>query len=298
MRSYPSQVYLTEVGLRDGLQNESLTVPTSIKLTILQHLIKAGIKHIQVTSFVSPRLMPQMADARKICSTLSTIQSSGTVFSALALNVRGVENASDCGLEYVDISISADPVHSLKNTGMDLIEARKTMKKMINKAHNLNLHVYAGIQCAFGSAFNETIPDSRILDMTCEILDQNVDRFGLFDTTGMAMPSQIKKMLDALLPKIDPHQFFLHLHDTYGFGNVNLLTSLNYGVSNYDTAFGGLGGCPFIPGASGNLCTEDIVFLLNYLNIQTGIDFQMVHECYKTISSFLRKPLSKKRFEK
>jgi len=296
MRSFPQKVTITEVGLRDGLQNELKLIPTSVKLDILTQLIQCGINHIQVTSFVSRHLVPQMADARELCLALSNLNNSTTVFSVLALNVRGVENAADCGIQHVDISISADPVHGQKNTGMNLSDARKTMKKMIQKAHVLNLHVHAGIQCAFGSAFNEKIPESRVLDMTQEILDLEVDRFGLFDTTGMAMPSQIKKMLDAILPTINPHLFFLHLHDTYGFAKVNLLSALDYGVSNFDTAFGGLGGCPFIPGASGNLCTEDIVYLLSDMGIQTGIDFYQVHACSKKLMSFLDKQLPIKRF--
>ncbi|MBF0451938.1 MAG: hydroxymethylglutaryl-CoA lyase [Candidatus Magnetomorum sp.] len=298
MNSFPPHVTLTEVGLRDGFQNESKPIPTSMKLDILARLIDAGIEHIQVTSFVSPRLVPQMADARELCLALPGLNSQRTVFSGLALNVKGVENAFDCGLEHVDISISADPVHSQKNTGMSLDDARKTMQQMIKRAHELNLHVHAGIQCAFGSAFNEIIPESRILDMTCEILDKQVDSFGLFDTTGMAMPSQIKNLAHKILPIIHSKPFFLHLHDTYGLGAVNLLTALSCGISRFDTAFGGLGGCPFIPDASGNLCTEDIVFLLDDLDIQTGIDIHPIHFCSKTIADYLEKTLPIKRYQK
>ncbi|ETR66806.1 MAG: Pyruvate carboxyltransferase, partial [Candidatus Magnetoglobus multicellularis str. Araruama] len=208
MSNWPSYVTLTEVGLRDGFQNMHKHIPVSMKIDILSHLINAGLERIQVTAFVSPKIVPQMADAQKLCLALPALKNERTQFSALALNVQGVERAYDCGIEHIDISISADPVHSRKNTGMHLDSARNIMQKMIRKTKNFNMHVHAGIQCAFGSAFNEIIPDTRIFDMCREIIDQQVDSFGLFDTTGMAMPSQGKKKLDMLLPVTQDIPFF------------------------------------------------------------------------------------------
>ncbi|KPA15625.1 hydroxymethylglutaryl-CoA lyase [Candidatus Magnetomorum sp. HK-1] len=286
MNELPAHVTLTEVGLRDGFQNTPIPIPTSVKLDILSRLVNAGLERIQVTAFVSPRLVPQMADAREICLALADLPTNSTEFSALALNVKGLERAHECGLKHIDISISADPVHSQKNTGMSLEQARKTMKKMIKRGQELNLQIHAGIQCAFGSAFNEIIPDSRIYDMTCEILDEQIDSFGLFDTTGMATPSKVKKILDMILPETGTKPFFFHFHDTYGKGTENFLSAINYGVSRFDTAFGGMGGCPFVPGARGNICTEDMVRILRGLNIHTGIDIQGVKACSLVMQNF------------
>ena len=284
---YPSHIIITEVGLRDGLQNKPTFIPTSVKLDILARLVKAGLKRVQVTAFVSPRLVPQMSDSKEICLALKTLQTNNTEFSGLALNVKGVERAYECGLKHVDISISADPVHSEKNTGMNLLQGRKTMKNMIKRAHELKLKIHAGIQCAFGSAFNEIIPEARIYEMTCEIINEQVDSFGLFDTTGMAVPSKVKKMLDLLLPETDEIPFVFHFHDTYGNGTENVLSAMNCGISRFDTAFGGMGGCPFVPGAPGNISTEEMVYKFNSLNITTGINIKAIKECSEIMNEFL-----------
>jgi hydroxymethylglutaryl-CoA lyase len=287
MKDLPSNVILTEVGLRDGLQNLSETIPTSIKIGILSQLVNAGFQRIQICAFVSPAIVPQMADADQLCQALHSLRASQTVFSALALNLKGIDRAFDCGIQQIDISISADPVHSKKNTGMDLDSARKSMKKMIQRARSYNMTIFAGIQCAFGSPFNKNIPDQQIYDMTCEILQENVHAFGLFDTSGMATPSRVKKNLDLLLPITEKLPFFFHFHDTNGFGDVNLLTAINYGINRFDTSFGGLGGCPFIPNARGNIATEHIALLMKDLGIETGLDISIVHACSHTVVNYI-----------
>jgi len=284
----PSKVILTEVGLRDGLQNLSKIIPTSMKIELLSRLVNAGLKQIQICAFVSPSVVPQMADANQLCQALPALKVPQTIFSALALNLKGIDRAYECGLGQIDISISADPVHSKKNTGMNIDCARQSMIKMIQRARQYNMSIFAGIQCAFGSPFNKQIPDERIYDMTCEILHEQVDAFGLFDTSGMATPSRVKKILDMLLPITKALPFFFHFHDTKGFGDVNLITAMNYGISRFDTSFGGFGGCPFIPNARGNIATEHIALLLEDLSIETGIDIDGIHSCSETMANFFK----------
>jgi hydroxymethylglutaryl-CoA lyase len=284
MNNLPSKVILTDVGLRDGLQNLPVEIPTSIKLDVLSQLCNAGLKRIQVCAFVSPSIVPQMADAEQLCQALPSSQ---TIFSALALNIKGIERADRCGIKNIDISISADPVHSRKNTGRDLKNARKSMIQMIQCAKNYKMTVYAGIQCAFGSTLNENMPDGRIYEMACEMIQEQIDAFGLFDTSGMATPSRVKKMLDLLLPETNALPFFFHFHDTNGFGDVNLMTAMNYGIYRFDTSFGGLGGCPFIPDARGNIATEHIALLMADLGIQTGIDIDMIQSCSRIVENYL-----------
>jgi hydroxymethylglutaryl-CoA lyase len=287
MNTLPSKVILTEVGLRDGLQNLPKTIPTALKIDVLSRLVTAGLKRVQVCAFVSPSIVPQMADAEHLCSALPKLGTSQTKFSALALNIKGIERAARCGIKNIDISISAEPVHSKKNTGMDLKSARKSMKKMIQCAKNYNMTVFAGIQCAFGSPFNENMPDGRIYDMACEMIQEQIDAFGLFDTSGMATPSRVKKLLDLLLPVTNALPFFFHFHDTNGFGDVNLMTAMNYGIYQFDSSFGGLGGCPFIPDVRGNIATEHTALLMEDLDIDTGIDIDIVQSCGKTVDDYL-----------
>jgi len=287
MNNLPSNVILTEVGLRDGLQNLQKIIPTSMKIDLLSRLVNAGFKQIQICAFVSPSIIPQMADAKQLCQAISTFNVPQTTFSALALNLKGIDRAYECGLDQIDISISADPIHSKKNTGMNIEVARKSMIKMIQRARQYRMKVFAGIQCAFGSPFNKYIPDERIYDMTCEITHEQVDAFGLFDTSGMATPSRVKKILDMLLPVTNALPFFFHFHDTNGFGDVNLMTAMNYGISRFDTSFGGFGGCPFIPNARGNIATEHITLLLEDLGIETGLDSESIHSCRKSVTAYL-----------
>jgi len=286
MNDLPSRISLTEVGLRDGLQSIPEIIPTAIKIDILNRLIKAGLKRIQVCSFVSPSKVPQMADANQLCKALPTLKATRTNFSALALNLKGIERAYDCGLQHIDISISADPKHGKKNTGLDLENARKLMKKMIQCAKKYNMTVFAGIQCAFGSPYSAYIPDERIYDMASEILFEQIDAFGLFDTSGMATPSHVKKILEMLLPLTKSLPFFFHFHDTNGCGDVNLMTAMSYGISRFDTSFGGLGGCPFIPNARGNIATEHIAMIMEDLGIETGIDVDRVQSCHAIIKNY------------
>jgi len=287
MNNLPSNVILTEVGLRDGFQNLPVTIPTLMKIDVLSCLVNAGFQRIQICAFVSPKIVPQMADANQLCKALPLLNVPQTDFSALALNLKGIDRAFDCGIEHIDISISADPVHSKKNTGMDLESARQSMKKMIQRAREYNMTVFAGIQCAFGSPFNKNIPDEQLYEMTCEIVQENVHAFGLFDTSGMAIPSHVKKNLDLLLPITGAIPFFFHFHDTNGFGDVNLMTAIDYGINRFDTSFGGLGGCPFIPNARGNIATEHIAMLMKDLGIETGIDINSVHACYNNVMDYI-----------
>jgi hydroxymethylglutaryl-CoA lyase len=293
MNHLPSKVTLTEVGLRDGLQNLPEMIPTSIKMDILIRLINAGLRQIQVCAFVSPSKVPQMADANQLCRQLSSLKATQTKFSALALNLKGIERAYDCGIKHIDLSISADPDHGKKNTGLDLDNARISMKKMIQRAKNYNMTVFAGIQCAFGSPYNKSIPDERIYDMTGEILQEQVDAFGLFDTSGMATPSRVKKLLDMLLPRTESLPFFFHFHNTNGFGDVNLMTAIDYGITRFDTAFGGFGGCPFMPHARGNIATEHIALLMEDLGIESGIDIEGVQSCCEIVKKYTDEPYFK-----
>lgn len=285
----PTQVDIIEVGLRDGLQSEETIIPTQKKLDIISGLVGAGVKRLQVTSFVHPKYVPQMADAEDLCTGL--VPQDGVEYSGLVLNMKGLERAHSAGLTAVDMGMSASDTHSRKNSGMGIDEKKPEFAEMIAKAREFGFSVRAGLQCVFGCVYEGCVSEDRIYDLIRFILDQGIDELSLADSTGMAYPTQIGRMLDVIVPMIGEIPLVLHLHDTRGLGLANLMAALESGVSRFDTAFGGLGGCPFIKGATGNIATEDTLNLLEQLGIQTGIDRHQVAQVSQELEVLLGKKL-------
>jgi len=272
-KKLPEKVTLIEVGPRDGLQFESKILSTNLKLQIINDLINSGIKQIQVTSFVNPKRVPQMADARELSTRLNH-NIPGIRLTALALNPTGVHRAHDAGFKHLEVSISASNAHSLKNAGIPLDQAIENGKQMIRLAKQYGINTRAGIQCAFGCAYQGPIPQNQVIHIAKIFIESGADALAISDTTGMADPFAIKTLLRELTPLANNLQIILHLHDTRGLGLVNLVTAMNYGVSYFDTSVAGMGGCPFVPGAAGNIPTEDTAWLLKTLNIKTGINIR------------------------
>lgn len=270
----PDRVELVEVGLRDGLQNQARTLPTDLKLRLLEGLLDAGITRLQVASFVHPARVPQMADAEALCAALP--RRDGVVYSGLALNRRGVERAAAAGLSHVDLSYSGVDVHSRRNAGMSLAEAEAHVVATARLAGRLGLRVRGGIQCVFGCLGEPGPPPERLREMAERLLEAGAEELALADSAGRATPLQVEAALAALVDVGGRVPLVLHLHDTRGAGLANLVTALQAGVRRFDTAFGGLGGCPFIPGAAGNIATEDTAHLLHGMGVATGIDVDAV----------------------
>jgi hydroxymethylglutaryl-CoA lyase len=289
---YPNKVTLIEVGPRDGFQFEARTLPTEIKLQIIEGLVHAGLKHIQVASFVNPARVPQMADAEELARGLP--EADGVEYSGLVLNSRGVERAYHSGMKHVEISISASDTHSRKNTGMTLAQAQTAGTDMIRLAKQYNMTVRAGIQCTFGCVYEGRIAPRQVLKMVRNFLKSGIDALALSDTTGMGDPASVGNLLELLVPETGNLPIFLHFHDTRGLGLVNLMTALDYGVTRFDTALGGMGGCPFVAGAAGNIATEDTAYLLNSLDIETGVDIPEVARCSRQLEEFFGKSFSGK----
>ncbi len=279
--SLPETVILTEVGLRDGLQSVAELVPSEAKLDAIQKLVDAGLKQVQVTSFVHPKWVPQMADAEEVCAGLP--ETEDVVFSGLVLNAKGVERASAAGLKRVDASISTSDTHSRKNANMGLDEALEHLKKMVALAIDAGMEVRGGLQSVWGCVYDGYPPDERIVDMVSEVIDMGVIALSLADSTGMANPNSIKQALEKALPLCQDTPVVLHLHDTRGLGIANVVAAMEMGVDQFDTALGGLGGCPFIKGATGNIATEDTINLMNEMGIDTGIDSSKVAQTSKAL---------------
>ena len=290
--AYPKRVTLIEVGPRDGFQFESRTIPTSLKAEIIGGLVAAGITHIQATSFVHPDRVPQMADAEALLQALPTWE--GVTISGLVLNRRGLERAQRAVLNHVEVSVSASDTHSRKNSGMALAEAAAQARQMVHTAKKGGMQVRAGVQCAFGCVYEGAVAPERVKRMVSDFVESGADALALSDTTGMATPAGIRGLLAVVLPAVGDIPVVFHLHDTRGLGLVNLMSALECGITRFDTALAGMGGCPFVPGAAGNIATEDTVYLLNSLQVSSGIDIAKVAECSLVLEKFFGKTFAGK----
>ena len=282
-------IIIDEQGLRDGLQTLTRILPLEMKLDFIKRLMNAGLRRIQVTSFVHPKWVPAMADAAQLCARLP--QSGEVEFSALALNNKGVERAAQAGIRLVAASISASDTHSKKNANKTLLEARQEFKEMVSLARQHQLSIRGGIQCVFGCRYEGAIDESVVYDITKHHLDCGVEEIAFADSTGMGNPAQMKRMLPRLLELCGTVPVSLHLHNTENKGYANLVAALDCGVRQFDTAFGGLGGCPFIQGATGNIATEDTVHLLHQMGYTTGIDMEAVAAISMDMQQWLGAPL-------
>lgn len=285
--SFPRAVTLVEVGPRDGFQFEPSVIPTDLKVEIISGLAAAGIGEIQVASFVRPDKIPQMADAETLVSRLP--RRKGVVYTGLVLNLKGIERAAESGLDAVEVSISASDRHSRKNAGMSLDQAQRQGVTMVRQALEAGLRVRASIQCAFGCVYEGHVARERILELAVRFLEAGTHGLVLADTTGMADPVKISRLMAALQQVAGSVPIALHLHDTHGLGLVNVMTALEHGIARFDCAFGGMGGCPFVDGAAGNIATEDTVYLLESLGIATGVDMERVAQCTNRLEGYLGK---------
>jgi len=296
---HPEKVILIEVGPRDGFQGESKHIPMPEKLRWIQSAIAAGSKDIQIVSFVNTSVVPQMSDAEDVCSAMKKFRNENSIcsdvtFSALALNPKGVERAIAAGIDAIDISMSASNTHSQRNTRRTQDEAFADLSNMVSLARAAGLKVRAGLQCAFGCAYEGKIAPALVLGWFEKILSLNPDTLSLADSTGLGHPHLVSEIVGEGLALAGEKPLVLHLHDTYGRAMANLITALDLGVRRFDTSFGGLGGCPFIPKASGNLATEDVASLLHDMGYRTGINVSEMIAIRNELSEFLGRELTGK----
>ena len=283
------EIIIEEQGLRDGLQSEGRVLTTTDKLQLLDALLDAGLRRVQLCSFVHPRRVPQMADAEALFKRLE--RRPGITYSALVLNLRGVERAAAVGVEHLAISLSASDTHSRKNSGKGLAEAREAFRAQIAAARGAQIKIRAGIQCAFGCREEGAISEARILDLVRHHLDLGVDELALADSSGMAHPRQLAALLPRLLEEAQGVPLFLHLHDTEGKAMVNAMTALECGVRHFDAGLGGSGGCPYIPGASGNLATEDLAHFAAQFGYESGLSLHSLVPAVERLEAMLGRNL-------
>jgi len=293
-------VELCEVGPRDGFQFEHTRIPTDFKIEIINGLVEAGLPRIQVASFVHPDRVPQMADAETVVAALSEhseidVQTK-VIFSGLCLNVRGVKRAADTGLKYVDLSIATNELHGRDNVEMSVEEGVMEASAMVEQAHSLGMKAQLGLQTVFGYKLAGDTSLDEIVLLSERFARMGVESLSLADTTGMANPRMIRERVSAVQQVIGDVPVVLHLHDTRGLALANILAAWELGVSRFDASLGGLGGCPFIDGATGNVATEDVANMFEEMGVETGIDISGVASCSRRLSQLLVRDLSGKMY--
>jgi hydroxymethylglutaryl-CoA lyase len=268
------RVILQEVSLRDGLQNESRVLEPRVRVDLARRLADAGLPRIQIGSFVNPTLVPQMAGTDELWRLLP--KKDGVRYSVLVLNERGLDQALEAGIPHVEIFVSASETHSIKNANVSVDKALTDASRMIRRAHENQIGVTAGVMCAFGCFYEGGVSVERVLELVAALGEASPSEIGLADTTGMGTPEHVETLLNALEKKVRLDHVTLHLHDTRGLALANVRAALQMGVRRFDSSVAGLGGCPFIPGAPGNLSTEKTVETLHSLGFETGVDVDAV----------------------
>jgi hydroxymethylglutaryl-CoA lyase len=266
--SGPVSVY--EVSPRDGLQNESRILSLDDKRALVAALVAAGLRQIEVTSFVSPRWVPQLADASELVKSLSAPP--GVTFSALCPNATGLERAKAAGLKEVAIFLSASESHNQKNTNKSIQRSLEVFEELIPVARDAGMRVRAYVSTVWGCPYEGDVDPRRALDIARDLIRWGVYQVSLGDTLGVGTPLQTQRICQMFLAEFTTDQLALHLHDTRGTALSNVLVGLDAGIRTFDAAVAGLGGCPYAPGASGNLATEDLVYMLHGMGLETGVD--------------------------
>ena len=265
-------VLISEVGPRDGLQSVNATMPTAMKFQWIDALVAAGLREIEVCSFVPAKLLPQMADAAEVVRHALTHQ--GVTIMALVPNARGAEAALKAGVHKITIPVSASEAHSLANvrkSRKDMIEEVRAIVRLRNEIAP-GTKIEAGVSTAFGCTIQGIVTDDDVVWTAAAAVDAGVDEAGLSDTTGMANPEQVRRLFNKVRAAIGDKTGAAHLHNTRGLGLANCLAAYDVGVRTFDSSLGGLGGCPYAPGASGNVVTEDLVFMFEAMGVKTGVN--------------------------
>ena len=264
-----SSILIYEVGPRDGLQNEAANVPTTDKIAFVDRLTTAGLPAIEVSAFVSPKWVPQMADAAEVFRGIS--RRPGTRYSALVPNLKGLDRALEAGVTEVAVFAAASETFSRRNINQSIDASLANYEEVVRAADAAGVRVRGYLSTAFGCPFEGDVPIDRVIDLTRRLLDLGLFEVAISDTIGIAHPGQVRMALTAMTRTLPPARLALHFHDTRGTALANVLASLEFGIRTFDSSAGGLGGCPYAPGASGNLATEDLVYLLDGLGHETGV---------------------------
>lgn len=288
----PERVTVYEVGPRDGLQNEARNVPTADKIAFIHALAEAGLRHIEITSFVSPRWIPQLADSAEVARGVRRRE--GLTLSALVPNRRGLDAALAAGMKEIAVFLSASETHNKKNINKTIAETLTAFGEVVAPARAAGVRVRAYVSTVFGCPYEGDVDPARAVWLSRELRAMGVYQVSLGDTIGVANPRQVERVLELVLAEVPVDDVAVHFHDTQGTALANCLAALQLGVTTIDAAVGGLGGCPYAPGAAGNLATDDLVAMLHAMDIATGIDLDKLVEASRLAAAFVGHDLPSK----
>ena len=285
----PQKVTIVEVGPRDGFQMETAFIPTDLKTTIINTIAASGVSKIEATAFVSPTVIPQMRDARQVMEAID--RHPGVCYSVLVPNVKGAELAVAAKVDAIRVVICASEAYSQRNVGMSIAESMEACRQVreVARAHRVAAEVVVGL--AFGCPLEGDIPEDRVVDLTGQLTTMGYGDVSIADSVGLGNPTKVRRMMRRLQQLFPGVHFSLHLHNTRGLGLANVVAGLEEGIDTFDCSIGGLGGCPVVPGARGNIPTEDVVNMLEEMGIQTGIDIDRVLDASRVAQEFLGRSL-------
>lgn len=268
--NYPKNIVICEVGLRDGLQNESKILTVEEKVTLVDMLTNAGFSTVEVGSFVSPKAVPQMANTDDVYKKIH--KKAGIEYRSLIANARGVDRAIACGCTKVKLNVSASKAHNLANLNKTPAESVAGFQECVHKAKDNTIGISGSVSMAFGSPWDKKIPLEDVKDIVDAYLKVGITEISLSDASGMAFPSQVFEICTEMKKVYPQVRWWLHFHNTRGLGIANIIAGMQAGFTHFDTSFAGVGGCPFVPGAAGNVSTEDVLHMCEEMEIKTAID--------------------------
>ena len=294
-QSLPRRVTVVEVGPRDGLQNESSIVPSSTKVAFIEALARAGLPVVEITAFVSPKWVPQMSDAADVARAVTRRE--GTRYLALVPNRTGLAQAIDTGLREIAIFAAASETFSRKNINQGIDDSLTAYADVAAEARRSGLRVRGYLSTAFGCPYEGAVAVERVVEVAERLIEIGCEEVAVSDTIGVAHPRQVAEVVGAVSARVPREKIALHFHDTRGTALANVYAALEAGIATFDSSAGGLGGCPYAPGAAGNLATEDLIYLLAGLGIETGVNLKSVVEASNLIAAHIGHPLASRYYQ-
>ena len=291
----PKRVTIFEMGPRDGLQNEHAVISTDDKVRYIDLLSESGLKWIETTSFVSPKAIPQMADASEVFARIR--KAPGVRYPVLVPNWQGYERAWMAGADAIAVFTAASENFTKKNINMTIDESLTTFSEVVRAAKREDVWVRGYVSTAFGSPFGDRVTPEMVLDVSLRLVAMGCDELSIGDTIGVGVPSQVEELVPLLASKIPLDRIAMHFHDTRGTALANVYAALQQGITKFDASSGGLGGCPYAPGATGNVGTEDVVYLLEQMGIETGVDLERLRAASRFISGVVDHALTSKAYQ-
>ncbi|KAB7708138.1 hydroxymethylglutaryl-CoA lyase [Bacillus aerolatus] len=291
----PKKVTIKEVGPRDGLQNEPQQVGTENKAAWINRLSESGLSYIEVTSFVHPKWIPQLADAADVLSSIK--RKPGITYAALVPNRQGLKRALESNVDEVSVFMSASEAHNKNNINKTIAETLPVLQEVVSEAKAAGKTVRGYLSTVIACPYEGAVPPEQVKKVAAQLFNMGIDELSLGETIGVAVPTEVERLLEVLLPEFAADRLAMHFHDTRGTALANISKSLEMGITTFDSALGGLGGCPYAKGASGNAATEDLLYMLDAMGIETGVRMEGLIEAGELMESILGKPLNSRQMD-